>query len=138
MILICLITAYILQSGMLWPSLILAVALTTARADTFSNLNSSCVVREGPCDINVWNEGGLEKLTSTIGTVNTTTLQQCASHCEVQVILYFPLIYIHCTCILLYTYVHIIVFRFLNQKYLGQRGLYCFPIKPGLGNMSTV
>ena len=126
----------ILQSGMLWPSLILAVALTTARADTFSNLNSSCVVREGPCDINFRTEDG-EPLISPIGTVNTTTLQQCASHCEVQVILIFSP-HIHTLYLYCIVYVHIVVFRFLNQKYLGQRGLYCFPIKPGPRNMSNV
>ena len=72
----------ILQSGMLWPSLILVVALTTARAESFSNLNSPCVLREGPCDIKVRNSNK-ERLTRRIGTVDTTILQQCAIHCQV-------------------------------------------------------
>ena len=72
-------------SGMIRATLILAVALTTARADTFFNLSSPCVVREGLCKIDVNNEDGNPMTNkSRTKTVDVDDLQQCADECEVQ------------------------------------------------------
>ena len=69
---------------MIRATLILALALTTARADTFFNLNSPCVVREGLCDTTILNKDGL-KMTSVIATPTTfDDLKQCADECKVQ------------------------------------------------------
>ena len=65
-----------LYSGMLCPSLILAVAVTTARADNNFALVSPCVVREGQCDSTV--------LDNTGGSMTVDNLQQCADECKVQ------------------------------------------------------
>ena len=65
-----------LYSGMLSPSLILVVAVTTARADNNFALVSPCVVREGQCDNTV--------LDNTGGSMAVDNLQQCADECKVQ------------------------------------------------------
>ena len=71
---------------MIRVTLILAVALTTARADTYFNLTSSCVVREGECDITIKDKDGKKSLTDEKYTETKTVddLQQCADRCEVQ------------------------------------------------------
>lgn len=73
-----------LYSRMLRPSLILAVALTTARAVTYFNLDSPCVVREGLCDTTVLHETGTYNLTSVVNTQTFDDLKQCADECEVK------------------------------------------------------
>ena len=72
-----------LYSGMLCPSLILAVALTTARADTYFSGVSPCVVREGQCDSTVLDNTG-RPMTNWIVSQTLDDLQQCADQCKVQ------------------------------------------------------
>ena len=66
--------------------LILVLALTPARAETYFNLSSACVVREGLCDTTVLDKDGLRTLTDAQRTMTKTVddLQQCADECEVQ------------------------------------------------------
>ena len=79
---ICLVPA-LRHTRMLRATLILALALTTTRADTYFNLSSTCVVREGLCDITIKNEGGEPMTNDDTIEKNSETLQECANYCEV-------------------------------------------------------
>ena len=74
-----------LYSKMFVASLILAVALTTARARTDNNFNIStgCLVRRGRCDstdLTEWERASPTK-------IDSRNLQQCAFACKVHSII---------------------------------------------------
>ena len=83
-----------LYSEMLQASLILAVALTTARvrADNNFNISSGCVVRRGQCDTTELTPR--ERAMPT--EMNSINLQQCAAACKVQITKHNLTIYDQC------------------------------------------